>query len=41
MARKRLTARMRERRAVEDGTPYPGTVNQPDRKFKRRDQYDN
>jgi len=41
MARNRLTARMRDHRAVEDDIPYPGTVNQPDRKFKRRDQYDN
>jgi hypothetical protein len=43
MARKRLTARMEEargRRAVEDNTPYPGTVNQEGRKFKRRDEYD-
>jgi hypothetical protein len=30
----------RGRRAVEDPSiPYPGTVNQPDRTFKRRDQY--
>jgi len=26
---------------VEDGIPYPGTVNQPGRQFKRHDQYDN
>ena len=38
--RVRLTQR-RRRRAVEDDTPYPGTVNQPGRKFKKRDQYDN
>ena len=36
----RLTER-NTRRAVEDNIPYPGTVNQPERKFKRRDQYDN
>jgi len=36
--RVRLT---RRRKAVEDNTPYPGTVNQPDRTFKKRDQYDN
>jgi len=36
MARERLT----RRKAVEDNIPYPGTVNQSDRKFKKRDQYD-
>jgi hypothetical protein len=44
MARRiRLTdkRRRRERKAVEENIPYPGTVNQPDRTFKRRDQYDN
>jgi len=42
MARKRLTTRMRERRAVDNPTiPYPGSVNQPDRKFKTREEYDN
>jgi len=44
MARVRLTdprrSASRGRRAVEDDTPYPGSVNQPDRQFKRRDQYD-
>jgi hypothetical protein len=43
MARIRLTDPRRMasgRMAVEDNTPYPGTVNQPDRKFKRRDEYD-
>ena len=30
----------RRRRAVEDSTPYPGTVNQPGRTFRRRDEYD-
>jgi hypothetical protein len=30
----------RDRSAVEDNTPYPGTVNQPERQFKKRDQYD-
>ena len=40
MARKRLTARRRE--SVENPTiPYPGSVNQPDRKFKTREEYDN
>ena len=40
--RVRLTQRQaRSKRAVEDGIPYPGTVNQPDRQFKRRDEYDN
>jgi hypothetical protein len=39
--RVRLTQRMRRRRAVEDNIPYPGTVNQPDRQFKKHDQYDN
>ena len=38
--RKRLTARRRE--SVENPTiPYPGSVNQPDRKFKTREEYDN
>ena len=32
---------LRRREAVEDSIPYPGTVNQPERRFKRRDQYDN
>ena len=43
MARVRLTDRRRakERKAVEDNIPYPGTVGQPGRKFKKRDQYDN
>ena len=41
MARKRLTARVRERRSVEDSIPYPGSVNQPGRKFKNRAEYDN
>jgi hypothetical protein len=36
--RVRLTSR--DRQAVEDDTPYPGNVNQPERKFKRMDQYD-
>ena len=40
MSRTRLTARENDRTAVEDSIPYPGTVNQPDRKFKKRDQYD-
>lgn len=38
--RVRLTARQ-TRRAVDDSIPYPGNVNQPDRKFKKHDQYDN
>ena len=29
------------RRAVEDSIPYPGTVNQPERPFKKMDQYSN
>jgi len=37
MSRVRLTAR--SRKAVEDKIPYPGNVNQEDRKFKERDQY--
>jgi hypothetical protein len=41
MARVRLTQRAKRRQAVEDNIPYPGTVNQPNRKFKTRDQYDN
>jgi hypothetical protein len=28
-----------KRIAVEDSIPYPGTVNQPNRKFRRRDEY--
>jgi len=41
--RVRLTdqRRNKERRAVEDNIPYPGTVNQPGRQFKRHRQYDN
>ena len=38
--RVRLTQR-RRRKAVEDNTPYPGTANQPDRRFKPRAEYDN
>ena len=41
MATKRVRLTQRRRRAVEDDIPYPGTVNQPGRTFKRRDEYDN
>lgn len=37
--RDRLTRRNKE--AVDGNIPYPGNVNQPDRKFKKDDQYDN
>lgn len=36
--RVRLTKR---KQAVDGSIPYPGNVNQPDRKFKEHDQYDN
>ena len=39
MSRVRIT--QRNRRAVDDSIPYPGNVNQPDRKFKKWDQYFN
>jgi hypothetical protein len=35
----RLTSR--SKKAVDGSIPYPGNVNQPDRKFKEVDQYDN
>jgi hypothetical protein len=38
--RVRLTER-RNRQAVDGSIPYPGNVNQPDRQFKKHDQYDN
>jgi hypothetical protein len=38
--RVRLTER-RNRQAVDGSIPYPGNVNQPDRQFKKHNQYDN
>jgi len=38
--RVRLTER-RTKQAVDGSIPYPGNVNQPDRQFKKHDQYDN
>ena len=37
--RVRLTQRLRQRRAAGEDIPYPGTVNQPDRKFPTHEQY--
>ena len=39
MARKRMTQRRKQ--AVDGSIPYPGNVNQPNRQFKRDDQYSN
>jgi hypothetical protein len=41
MSRKRLTRRVAEGEDTVDLTPYPGTVNQADRKDKAPNKYDN
>jgi hypothetical protein len=42
MSGKRIRLTDRRRQAVDTpGTPYPGTVNQPDRQFKEHAQYNN